>query len=137
MADVALRVEHLEGWVDDHKAKTEEIEERLDLHSKGIDRLLSWGLEGNGDSAEVRLKAAEIHGDSMEAEMTTLKACVEQAVSPAAISKIAAEGAQAVVTNARKHDRTLAARLNAVGKIMIGAAAILGSSAALAQAFLR
>lgn len=130
MADIAFRVDHLEEDVRAVKEQAGENAGRLDLHSKGFDRLIKWALEGNGDSAETRLKNVEI-------EAAAMKTCIEKAVAPEHIAHIAKETAAAVIKNAQGKDRTWVAKTKAIASVLAPIGVIIGGVAALIAMFAR
>ena len=106
MADVALQIAHLEEHDEERRLKLEEVEDRLDTQSENVGRLLRWGLEGNGDSADSRLRNVEV-------DMVAIKACVERVASEESIAKIAQAAVRGVIGNARDKDRTFVSKAKA------------------------
>ena len=120
MADVANRVDRLEEDVKEQKGSLEELHGRLDEHSGNIDRILKWGLEGNGDSAETRLH-------SVETNMGAISALVEKVASDETIARIAQVAVKEVIGNARGRDRTTISKVKAFAPYFAAACALVAA----------
>jgi hypothetical protein len=106
MADVALRVDHLEEQHGEHKEKLDEIEDRLDTHSTALQRLSIW-RDGNGS------KGAEVRLQDVETILTAMKTCVDRVTSEDGIARIAQAAVKGVITNAQNRDRTVVSKVRA------------------------
>jgi predicted nucleic acid-binding Zn-ribbon protein len=125
MADVAVKVEHLEEDVKEHRIELDETHERLDVQSDAIDRVTRWALEGNGKSAESRLVLVEQKVEILPEIQTTLAA-----VKLVADAKL--EGIEGAVANAlNKNSKTIIAYIKAGAELLVG----IGGLAALIALF--
>jgi len=106
MADVALRVEHLEEQHGENREKLDEIEDRLDTHSTALQRLSIW-RDGNGS------KGAEVRLQDVEVILMEMKTCVDRVTSEDGIARIAQVAVKGVINNARDRDRTTISKVKA------------------------
>jgi hypothetical protein len=124
MADIALKLEHLESHDEERRLKLQEVEGRLDEQSENVDRLLRWGLDGNGTSADTRLHF-------VEEKTAKLSACVERVASDDTIAHIAQVVVKEVIGNARNRDKTWVAKAKAIASVLTPIGAIIAGLAAL------
>ncbi len=118
MADIAM--ERMESDILENKARLDEHENILDTHSSEIQRVRIWALDGNGDSAETRLKL-------VEKASADLRACVEHAASDEAIERIAQAAVKSVIDNAKHRDRTAVSKVKAFAPYFAAACALVAA----------
>lgn len=108
MADAILDIkfDNLESSVKEHTGRLEEIDGRLDNHSSEIQRISRWAIDGNGDSAETRIKKNCV-------EIGDLKEQISRVASDENIQKIASAAVKGVINNARDRDRTVVSKVKA------------------------
>ena len=122
MADALdVRVGHCEEGCEELKARVEEEHARLDTHSDAIERFTHWALEGNGDSAEVRLAMVEKKVEVLPEMQAALHAV--GLVADAKLSDIKTEVSGAVKTQMDARDRTAIAYIKAFAPYVAAAAA--------------
>lgn len=100
------------------------LEDTYDSLSGAVQRVSRWALDGNGESAEHRLK-------NVERNMDEIRKCVDRVSSDEGIERIAAAAVKGVIGNAKMRDKTLVAKLGTIGPIFLGVAAIVSAVAAL------
>lgn len=114
-----LRVGHCEELEDDLEKRLCEEHDRLDNHSDSINRLLQWGLDGNGKSAESRLVTVEEAVKPIPEMQADLK--VVRLVADAKLTSI--EDAVSNAITAR--DKTKIAKIKAFAPYAAAAAALI------------
>ena len=123
---IELRVGHCEELEDDLEKRLCEEHDRLDNHSDSINRLLQWGLDGNGRSAETRLTVVEDAVKPIPEMQETLR--VVKLVADAKLTSI--EDAVSNAITAR--DKTMIAKVRAFAPYVVGA---MGLAVALLDRF--
>jgi hypothetical protein len=133
MTDIAMldiKVANLEEKCEETRGTVRGLEDEC---SQLSDRTHALELWRNGNGA----RGAETRLQSVEADMTDVRKCIENGASDDTISKIASAAAMAIVNKARDKDRTTVAKIRAAGPIIAGVAAVLTAFSALVAVLAR
>ena len=122
MADAILeaRIGALETDSVEIKRSLEENHDRLDNHSDGIDRLIRWALDGNGESAESRLVCIEKQTAAIPEIQAQIAAV--QMVANAQLSEVIGKS---VKEEMDARDKTAVAKVKAWSPIIVSGIALV------------
>jgi hypothetical protein len=124
MADViSEKLGRCEDDCEELRKRVDMEHDRLDSQSDTLERLAHWALEGNGESAESRLRNMERSLEVLPEMQTTLAAV--RLVSDAKLSDIKTEVSGAVKTQMDARDRTVIAYVKAFAPYAATLAAVL------------
>jgi len=137
MADIDLRLNHIEGKVDDIKSSLDEVLDRMDTHSESIRSLDQW-RKGNGAlGAEARLQSTELAAlNYQRTNVPERLNCIEAEVlilQKVADGKIQDAVSLSVKTTMDARDKTAISYIKAIGSAVGG----LGGAAALVAVLLK
>ena len=121
---IQLRVNNCEEECTEIRGRVAACEELYDIHTKQIDRLLRWSLDGNGESAEHRIK-------DLEKEMSCLSEKLPELITREDADKIAKSSYHHFIESARSKDRTWVSKIKAVALVMGPVSAIIVALIAL------
>jgi hypothetical protein len=119
MADLAIRVDHIEEHVKEDRGRLDEAEGRLDTQSEAVDRITRWALLGNGDSAEIRLAKVENRIEVIPEMQETLR--IVRLIADAKLQNIT----EAVTSVLDEREKTIIAKVKAWAPIASAAIAAI------------
>ena len=127
MSDITvleIKIDNIASDVKDIKTDLETIEDVQDAMSATVDHIEQWRRGNGAKGAELRLQ--EVEKTTME-----VKNCMERVASDERIEQIAAAAVKGIVGNAKLRDKTFVAKLQSIGPIFLGVAAVITAIAAV------
>jgi hypothetical protein len=119
MTDLAIRIDHIEDDVREHKGKLSEIEDRIDIHADTIRAIDQWRKGNGAQGAEGRLQCTEAvlldYQVSRAPERLNAIEADIGALQKIADGRISAAIGESVRTTLDARDRTAIAYLKAFG----------------------
>lgn len=129
MADIDMRLNHIEGKMDEIKSVLDEVLDRVDTHSESIRSLDQWRRGNGAKGAEDRIQGTEVAALSYYTSRVPERLnCAEAdilALQRIADGKISDAVSISVHTAMDARDKTAIAYLKAIGPAIAAIAAII------------